>query len=119
MAKMPAGMPTANPAIHVDQWGVLNLGARAENTFGNSPSRDIAYQIRACPYWKTRIDEIMPMSAPITITERDQRLAPRCSSAYATGASAAGPETKVVYFIIPSNTTETPCRGPYTRSATR
>src|ERR1051326_2561560 len=64
--------------------------------------------MRAWPYWKTSRDEIIPVSAPITMIERDQRLAPSACSAYATGASAAAPETNVVYFIIPSNTIETP-----------
>src|SRR5260221_1767573 len=64
----PAGIPTAKQAIHVDQYGVLNLGCTAENSLGSRPSRDIAYQILACPYWNTSSDEIIPMSAPITIT---------------------------------------------------
>src|SRR5581483_2852258 len=46
----PAGMPTAKQAIHVDQYGVLNFGCTAEKSLGNKPSRDIAYQMRACPY---------------------------------------------------------------------
>src|SRR5208283_2146833 len=52
----PAGMPTAKQAIHVDQCGVLYFGCTAENNFGSRPSRDIAYQMRACPYWKTSSD---------------------------------------------------------------
>src|SRR5712671_7348756 len=76
MAKIPAGMPTAKPAIQVDQCGVLNRGWIFEKNRGKSPSRDIAYQILAWPYWKTKSDEIMPVSAPITMMERDQRLAP-------------------------------------------
>src|SRR5579871_1622811 len=81
MAKIPDGMPTASPAIQVDQCGVLNLGCTAEKNFGNSPSRDIAYQMRACPYWNTSSEEIIPVRAPITIIERDQRLAPSTFSA--------------------------------------
>src|SRR5207244_13044972 len=50
----------------------------------------------------------MPVSAPITITERKKRCAPSCWSAYATGASAAFPDVNVVYFIIPRSTTATP-----------
>src|ERR1700758_4517085 len=50
MGKIPDGIPTAKPAIQVDQWGVLNFGCTAEKNFGKSPSRDIAYQMRACPY---------------------------------------------------------------------
>src|SRR2546430_5210131 len=50
----------------------------------------------------------MPVSAPITITERKKRCAPSCWSAYATGASAAFPDVIVVYFIIPRSTTATP-----------
>ena len=76
MAKIPDGMPTTNPAIHVEIWGVLNLGCTRENIFGNRRSRDMAYHMRACPYWKTSRDEIMPVSAPMTMMERDQRLAP-------------------------------------------
>src|SRR5579885_2824143 len=108
IAKIPDGMPTTNPAIQVDRCGVLNLGWTAENSFGNSRSRDMAYQIRACPYWKTSSDEIIPVNAPITIIDRDHRLAPSTFRAYATGASAASPETNVVYFIMPSSTTATP-----------
>src|SRR5579864_8064822 len=50
IAKMPAGMPTANPAIQVDQCGVLDRGWIFEKNLGKSPSRDMAYQIRAWPY---------------------------------------------------------------------
>src|SRR6202795_5007579 len=50
MSTSPAGIPTAKQAIQVDQYGVLNLGCTAENNFGSKPSRDMAYQIRACPY---------------------------------------------------------------------
>src|ERR1700730_13588553 len=50
MSTSPAGVPTAKQAIHVDQCGVLYLGCTAENSLGSSPSRDIAYQMRACPY---------------------------------------------------------------------
>src|ERR1019366_8384741 len=50
MSTRPAGIPTAKQAIHVDQYGVLNLGCTAENSFGSKPSRDMAYQMRACPY---------------------------------------------------------------------
>src|SRR3984893_10551856 len=46
----PAGMPTAKQAIQVDQYGVLNFGCTAEKSLGKRPSRDMAYQIRACPY---------------------------------------------------------------------
>src|SRR5579864_7368340 len=46
----PAGMPTAKQAIQVDQCGVLNFGCTAEKSLGSRPSRDMAYQIRACPY---------------------------------------------------------------------
>src|SRR4029077_14482734 len=46
----PAGIPTAKQAIHVDQCGVLYFGGTAQNNFGNKPSRDMAYQMRACPY---------------------------------------------------------------------
>src|ERR1035437_7663385 len=42
----PAGMPTAKQAIHVDQYGVLYFGCTLENSFGNKPSRDMAYQMR-------------------------------------------------------------------------
>ena len=51
----------------------------------------------------------MPVSAPITMIDRDPMGShPALFSAYATGASAASPETNVVYFIMPSSTTETP-----------
>src|ERR1700739_5178001 len=50
MSTSPAEIPTAKHAIHVDQYGVLYFGCTAENNFGSNPSRDIAYQIRACPY---------------------------------------------------------------------
>src|ERR1700684_811277 len=53
MSTRPAGIPTAKQAIQVDQCGVLYFGCTAENSLGNNPSRDMAYQIRACPYWKT------------------------------------------------------------------
>src|SRR5215831_5625102 len=89
----PAGIPTAKQAIHVDQCGVLNLGCTAENSLGSSPSRDMAYQIRAWPYWNTSNDEIIPVSAPTTIIDRKNGCAPNSFNAYATGASAAGPET--------------------------
>src|SRR4029077_5721116 len=46
----PAGIPTAKQAIQVDQWGVLYLGWTAEKSLGKRPSRDMAYQMRACPY---------------------------------------------------------------------
>src|ERR1700686_3915362 len=104
----PAGMPTAKQAIHVGQWGVLYFGWTAENNFGKSPSRDMAYQMRAWPYWNTSNDEIIPVRAPITITDRNIGCTPRYFIAEATGASAASPETNVVYFIIPSNTKATP-----------
>src|SRR6202166_699897 len=96
MAKIPDGIPTTNPAIQVEICGVLNLGWTTENIFGNRRSRDMAYQMRAWPYWKTSSDESMPVRAPITMTERDHRLAPSICRAYATGASLASPETKVV-----------------------
>src|SRR5713226_4265909 len=70
MSTTPAGTPTAKQAIQVDQCGVLSLGCTAENSLGNRPSRDIAYQIRAWPYWKTSREEIIPVRAPTTITER-------------------------------------------------
>src|SRR5581483_80832 len=70
-AKIPAGIPTANPAIHVDQCGVLNFLCTAEKIFGNRPSRDMAYQILAWPYWKTSSEEIIPMRAPRTIRARE------------------------------------------------
>ena len=47
MAKIPAGTPTANPATQVDKCGVLKRGWTAENNLGKSPSRDMAYQMRA------------------------------------------------------------------------
>src|SRR5262249_45620728 len=50
MFKKPAGMPTTAPAIQLDQCGVLNLGYTEENNFGKRPSRDMANQIRVCPY---------------------------------------------------------------------
>ena len=50
IAKIPAGSPTANPAIQVEICGVLNLGCTFEKNPGNNRSRDIAYQMRACPY---------------------------------------------------------------------
>src|SRR5215472_5836473 len=81
MAKMPEGMPTAKPAIQVDQCGVLKRGCTAENSLGNKPSRDMAYQMRAWPYWNTSREEIMPIKAPTTITEREKRLAPRTCNA--------------------------------------
>src|SRR6185312_6147987 len=108
MSTSPAGIPTAKQAIQVDQCGVLNLGCTAEKSLGRSPSLDMAYQIRAWPYWNTSIEEIMPISAPSTITERKIGCAPRTFSAYATGASAASPETNVVYLSIPSSTMATP-----------
>src|SRR6516165_12280368 len=49
-AKIPAGSPTAKPAIHVEMCGVLYRECTFENILGNKPSRDIAYQMRACPY---------------------------------------------------------------------
>src|ERR1700685_2090309 len=42
------------------------------------------------------------------MTERKNGCTPRYFMAYATGASAASPETKVVYFIMPSSTSATP-----------
>ena len=41
----------------------------------------MAYQMRAWPYWNTSSDEIMPVSAPITMIDCDQRLAPRAFKA--------------------------------------
>src|SRR6185437_6153103 len=110
MLKRPAGIPTAAPAIHVDQCGVLNFGWIAENSPGSNPSRDMANQIRVWPYWKTSRDETIPIRAPMMITVWNHLLAPRCESAYATGALAASafaPEN-VEYFIIPSSTSATP-----------
>src|ERR1700676_316978 len=104
----PAGIPTAKQAIQVDQCGVLYFGCTAENNFGSKPSRDMAYQIRACPHSNTSNEEIIPVSAPITITDRKNGCTPKYFMAYATGASAASPETKVVYFIMPSSTKATP-----------
>src|SRR5580692_1059366 len=71
IAKMPEGIPTAKPAIQVDQCGVLKRGCTLENNFGKRQSRDMAYQMRAWPYWKTKSEEIMPISAPTTIMERE------------------------------------------------
>src|SRR5882724_11001433 len=50
MSTSPAGIPTAKQAIHVDQYGVLYLGCTTEKSLGSRPSRDMAYQMRACPY---------------------------------------------------------------------
>src|SRR6267154_811669 len=73
----PAGIPTAKQAIHVDQCGVLYFGCTAENNFGNNPSRDMAYQIRACPYWNTSKEEIIPVNDHITTTDRNIGCTPR------------------------------------------
>src|SRR5215469_12952137 len=73
----PAGIPTAKQAIQVDQYGVLNLGCTAEKNFGSSRSRDMAYQILACAYWYTRIEEIIPIRAPMIITAWKTGRAPR------------------------------------------
>src|SRR5215469_10934795 len=85
----PAGIPTAAPAIQVDQCGVLKVLCKVEKNPGSKPSRDMANQMRVCPYWKTSNEEIMPISAPTTIIVWDQRFAPKCESAYATGALTA------------------------------
>src|SRR5262249_28064834 len=46
----PAGIPTAAPAIQVDQCGVLYFTLSVEKNFGSRPSRDIANQMRVWPY---------------------------------------------------------------------
>jgi hypothetical protein len=43
-------MPTAKPATQVLTYGVLKRGCTREKTSGNERSRDIANQMRACPY---------------------------------------------------------------------
>src|SRR5258708_37969005 len=65
-------------------------------------------QIRGCPYWEAKRDETRPDNAQVTMTDRKIGDAPSSLRAYATGASAAAPETNVVYFIIPSRTIATP-----------
>ena len=50
MSQMPAGMPTANPAIQVLTCGVWCTGWTLEKSCGSSPSRDMANHTRACPY---------------------------------------------------------------------
>ena len=47
----------------------------------------MANQMRACPYWKTISEEIMPTSAP-TVTQPRIRFIPSAFSASATGARA-------------------------------
>src|SRR4051812_37119510 len=89
MSTSPAGSPTTKPAIQVDQCGVLNRVCTAENNFGSSPSRDIANQMRVCPYWNTSSDDSIPISAPMMITAWNSLLVPSVASAYATGASDA------------------------------
>src|ERR1017187_6393469 len=65
ISQMPAGIPTTRPAIQVLMCGVLWTGWTLENTRGSRPSRDMANQMRACPYWNTRREESMPTMAPI------------------------------------------------------
>ena len=62
----PAGIATRNPATQVANAGVRNFGCTLLNTSGSSRSRDMANQTRACPSWNTRMDEIMPTSAPMS-----------------------------------------------------
>src|SRR5438552_18399456 len=46
----PAQTATVVPQIQTDQCGVLVFGCTNEKIPGTRPSRDIAYQIRVCPY---------------------------------------------------------------------
>ena len=48
--RIPAGMPTTNPAIQVLNVGRLEALVHAENMRGSRRSRDIANQMRAWPY---------------------------------------------------------------------
>ena len=50
MSKMPAGIPTTKPATQVLTCGVWKRGCTREKMPGNSRSRDMANQMRACPY---------------------------------------------------------------------
>ena len=72
MSRIPAGMPTTNPAIQVAVEGVRKRGCTRPNKRGRSPSRDIANQTRACPSWNTSNDEIMPIIAPNNTPRRTQ-----------------------------------------------
>ena len=75
-------------------------GGRAEarmnagRNFRQQPvAADMANQTRACPSWKTRIDEIMPMIAPMRTASRTQcrcgrRSSERRLSALTTGAAS-------------------------------
>jgi predicted permease len=65
ISQMPAGIPTTSPAIQVLMCGVLWTGCTRENILGSRPSRDMANQMRACPYWNTSSEESMPTMAPM------------------------------------------------------
>ncbi len=88
MSNMPAGIATKNPATQVATSGVRNLLCTRENAAGSRPSRDMANHTRAWPSWNTRIEEIMPISAP-AVTQRFTPLSPIASSASATGAAVS------------------------------
>ena len=102
MSQMPAGMPTKRPAIQVLTCGVRKRLCTLPKTWGRSPSRDIANQTRACPYWKTMSDEIMPTSAP-TLTQPRILFIPRAFRASATGAALP----RVFQFAMPVRTSAT------------
>src|SRR5580698_490965 len=111
ISSRPAGNPTTKPATHVETAGVRYFGCTFEKTEGSSRSRDMANHTRACPIWKTRIDEIMPSSAPIRITSRTQcSVAPpwvryNFFSVLTTGAASP---TSWSHLISPVSTTATP-----------
>ena len=110
MSRMPPGMPTRNPAIHVAVAGVRKRGCTRLNILGSRPSRDIENHTRAWPSWKTSSDEIMPIIAPKSTASSVQ-----CSSAdllvpaslliaLTTGAASS---TSVDQFTMPVSTTAT------------
>src|SRR5665213_3401186 len=68
ISSSPAGRATAKPAIHVATAGVRKRGCTLLNREGRRPSLDMANHTRACPIWKTRMEEIMPSKAPISTT---------------------------------------------------
>ncbi len=65
----PDGIATRIPATHVANAGVRKRGCTLLNASGSSLSRLIANQTRACPSWNTRIEEIIPMIAPISTSQ--------------------------------------------------
>ncbi len=111
MSKRPAGKATTKPATQVATAGVRKRGCTCEKTVGSRRSRDIANQTRAWPIWKTRIDEIIPSSAPMRMTSRTQcsECPPGCiDSFFSVLTTGAASSIRRSHLMSPVSTTATP-----------